>query len=89
MATKKTPTGDKTAATDIIPQSGPASPANGDLHGGQKRFLTVRAPMNGYRRAGRAWSATETTVPADEFTPAQKKALRDDPRLVVVVSSDS
>lgn len=45
--------------------------------------LRVRAQVNGFRRAGRAWSAESVDVAASEFTKAQIEALRAEPQLVV------
>lgn len=45
--------------------------------------LRVRALVDGFRRAGRAWSAQAVEVPAAEFTKAQIEQLRDEPQLVV------
>jgi hypothetical protein len=83
MATKKAPVKAQTDQAGIDPQPALASPANGDLHGGQTRLLTIRALSDGHRRAGRAWSSARETVSANEFTPAQIEALEADPHLVV------
>ncbi len=45
--------------------------------------LTVQARVDGFRRAGRAWSAEPTTVQVADFTPEQIAALRSDPALIV------
>lgn len=45
--------------------------------------LTVRALKDGFRRAGRAWSAEETTVPIEEFSKEQLAALEAEPLLTV------
>lgn len=45
--------------------------------------LSVRAARDGFRRAGRAWSAEETTVPIEEFTKEQVAALEAEPLLTV------
>lgn len=45
--------------------------------------LTVRALRDGFRRAGRAWSKEETTVPLAEFDQEQVAALEAEPLLVV------
>lgn len=45
--------------------------------------LAVRALRDGFRRAGRAWSKEETTVPLDELSAAQIVALDTEPLLVV------
>lgn len=45
--------------------------------------LSVRALKDGFRRAGRAWSGVETTVPIKEFTDEQVAALEAEPLLTV------
>ncbi len=45
--------------------------------------LRVRALVEGFRRAGRAWGSQAVEVPAAEFTKAQVEALRNEPQLVV------
>lgn len=45
--------------------------------------LRVRALVNGFRRAGRAWSAESVDVPASEFDKAQIAQLREERQLVV------
>jgi hypothetical protein len=50
-------------------------------------ILVVRAARDGYRRAGRAWTVVEQTVPASEFTEEQRAALFADPCLVVKETS--
>lgn len=45
--------------------------------------LTVRALKDGFRRAGRAWPAEETTVPIEEFSKEQLAALESEPLLTV------
>lgn len=45
--------------------------------------LAVRALRDGFRRAGRAWSKEETTVPLAELDEAQVAALEAEPLLVV------
>ena len=46
--------------------------------------ITVTARRPHFRRAGRAWSAEATTVPAADFTADELAALRAEPNLVVV-----
>ena len=45
--------------------------------------LAVRAQRDGFRRAGRAWSAEETTVPLADFSKEQIAALEAEPLLAV------
>jgi len=45
--------------------------------------LSVRATRDGFRRAGRAWPAEETTVPLKDFTDEQVAALEAEPLLTV------
>lgn len=46
--------------------------------------LRVRATVEGFRRAGRAWSTEPVDVRVDEFDAAQIKALWAEPRLTVM-----
>lgn len=51
--------------------------------------LIIKAQTEGYRRAGRGFSAAKATViPLAELSEEQIKALKEDPRLVVVESAD-
>lgn len=61
-------------------------PVENKVDGEAVTHLTVRALTNGFRRAGRAWSAQETTVSIEEFTAEQVEALLAEPQLVVVPS---
>lgn len=45
--------------------------------------LGVRARTPGFRRAGRAWSDTETVVPIDAFSADDLEALASEPELSV------
>jgi hypothetical protein len=87
MAAKKAPENEETVTANTNPQPSPAAPPVGDLHGGQKGHLTVRAPHDGYRRAGRAWTVAGETVRVADFTPAQVAALKADPRLTVLADA--
>ena len=63
----------------------PATPAP-DLTGFKNLSgltLTITSSINGFRRAGRAWSSEPTTVSAAEFTPEQLAQLRTEPRLTI------
>lgn len=46
--------------------------------------LVVSARSEGFRRAGRAWSKVEQTVPARDLTDEQIEALLAEPMLSVV-----
>ena len=46
--------------------------------------VTVTSAVEGFRRAGRAWSRTPTTVPASELSEDQLKVLSSEPMLTVV-----
>ena len=46
--------------------------------------IKVKSKVEGFRRAGRAWSTDEIIVESDEFTKEQIKVLKNDPDLVVV-----
>ena len=48
--------------------------------------ITVTAARDGFRRGGRAWSTTPTTVPIAELDDDALDALRAEPSLVVVVT---
>lgn len=52
------------------------------------KALIVKAKADGFRRAGRRWSATEETVSIADFTAEQVKALRGEPMLDVVVVAE-
>lgn len=45
--------------------------------------MIVTARVHGFRRAGRAWSATPTEVPVAEFSAAELQALAAEPLLDV------
>lgn len=45
--------------------------------------IVVAAKVEGFRRAGRAWSKTPVTLPVEDFTEAQINALNDEPMLDV------
>lgn len=46
--------------------------------------VTITSEVEGFRRAGRAWSRTPTTVQIDELSEEQLKALESEPLLQVV-----
>lgn len=48
----------------------------------------IKAKRDGYRRAGRAWSKTETRVEAADLTVEQVAAILADPRLDVVMVAE-
>jgi hypothetical protein len=50
--------------------------------------LVVRALRHGFRRAGRAWSETGTTICTSEFSEEQLAAILDEPMLVVSSAGD-
>lgn len=56
----------------------------GTVDGVKVSRLQVRALKAGFRRAGRAWPAEETTVSVDEFTAEQIEQLLAEPMLVVL-----
>ena len=95
MATPKTK-----AASKAAPQAKPASQATHPQAGQTTRETTVVPPQGGdpiakalivtakaegFRRAGRPWSAMPETVDVDDFTADQVKALLAEPMLEVVV----
>lgn len=47
--------------------------------------IHVRALVDGFRRAGRAWPAAGVEVPAGEYDADQLAALLDEPMLVVTL----
>lgn len=59
------------------PQSEP--PARGPV----VTHLIVRARTNGFRRCGRAWPDTETTVDVDDMDDADIERLLAEPELIV------
>jgi hypothetical protein len=46
-------------------------------------MVRITSKIDGFRRAGRAHSATPTTVPASDFTDTELDALRGEPMLTV------
>jgi len=72
-------TGKQSDDTKAVPPAG-AEPV--------AQSLIVTARVDGFRRAGRAWSASLQTVSAAEFTAEQIKALLAEPMLDVVVVAD-
>ena len=52
------------------------------------RRLIVSSKVEGFRRAGRAWSKNAETVSADDFTAQQIEALRAEPMLDVTIVAD-
>lgn len=52
-------------------------------------LLRVAARRDGFRRAGRAWSAAETVVDAADLKSEQVAALKADPMLIVTEDADS
>ena len=46
--------------------------------------IAVVSEIEGFRRAGRAWSRARTVVDADTFSAEQLAALRSEPRLHVI-----
>lgn len=47
--------------------------------------ITVIGPKGGFRRAGREFGPEPVTIPLDELTGDQIKALRDEPMLAVTM----
>ena len=45
--------------------------------------IRVTAKVNGFRRAGRAWTTGAVEMPVSEFTKAQLAQIRAEPMLVV------
>jgi hypothetical protein len=56
------------------------------VHGQAYRAIAfdVRAPKDGYHRAGRTWTRGTITVPIEELSPDQVQDLLDDPELEVI-----
>lgn len=52
------------------------------------KALIVKAKADGFRRAGRRWSATEETVSIDDFTAEQVEALLTEPMLDVAIVAE-
>ena len=50
--------------------------------------LQVRSQVDGFRRAGRAWSVEPVTVPIEDFTNDQIEQLIAEPMLVVLPVTD-
>lgn len=47
-----------------------------------EKFI-VQSAIEGFRRAGRAWSKEPVEVPAEELTAEQVQALYDEPNILV------
>lgn len=45
--------------------------------------IVIASKVEGFRRAGRAWSKTPVTLPLEDFTETQIQALADEPMLDV------
>lgn len=85
------------ASQAIAPQAGQSSsdeakgitPKGGAKQAPAVTHLLVVAKKEGFRRAGRAWSAAETKVAVDEFTDQQILDLAAEPMLDVVFVAES
>lgn len=76
-------TGAGKADEDLPPAPAPAfTPPAPDLAG---FVLIVTGPKRGRRRAGMGFDATPRRIEADQLTPDQMAALRDDPALTVEI----
>jgi hypothetical protein len=73
----------KPAAKLPSPVSGGGAGGEGAVFASLPPTLTITSSINGFRRAGRAWSSEPTTVSAAEFTPEQLAQLRAEPRLTI------
>lgn len=71
---------EKKKAAAAAPKVQNAPKADGDF---VVTHLVVAAKKDGFRRAGRVWSAAPTTVAADEFSDAEIEQLLAEPMLVV------
>ena len=58
-------------------------PAKKETPKGAAAALRITAKRDGFRRAGRAWPATPTTVPLDALSEEQVELLRSETMLVV------
>lgn len=72
--------------TKVVPLAGAEPPAAKKEP--VAKALIVKAKADGFRRAGRRWSATEETVSIDAFTDDQVQALLAEPMLDVVVVAE-
>jgi hypothetical protein len=93
MATGAAPAAPQ-AATPVMPATPPEDaaklPPEGEIE--QARKVTgvyVISRQEGFRRAGRAWSAQPTTVPVDELSEEQIEALVREPMLRVAFVADT
>lgn len=64
------------------PQSDP--PTRGPV----ATHLVVRARSNGFRRCGRAWPDTETTVAVDDLAEGDVERLLAEPELIVTAVAE-
>ncbi len=67
-----------------LPPTGESTAADQRLDELVVEAITVVSEVEGFRRAGRAWSRTPITVPIDELSEAQILALEQEPLLAVV-----
>ena len=97
MPTKNTPAAQPLAAERTAEETLPTATTQGDasvadtaktlladMFVPQPTHITVRArDERGFRRAGRFWASTPTTVDIEEFTPDQIEALVNERELEV------
>lgn len=86
---KKPAAAPKPAAPDTPPESTAPAPETTQEHAGAGETpaivaLIVTSKREGFRRAGRAWSKTQTRVDLADLTDAQVEALFAEPMLDVV-----
>lgn len=71
----------KSKPVEAPPADNPSDSASIDP--GKPARLRITCTHEGFRRAGRAWSATPTEVHVDEFTEIQLRQLFAEPRLTI------
>lgn len=74
------------AKLNLAEGSTPPQGAGDDGHA--VKAIRVVASHDGFRRGGRAWSTSPTTVSVDEFTPEQLAAIETEPLLDVAYVAD-
>lgn len=77
--------GSPVVATEVLPPVGDAGTDEDNL---VVNAVMVCSQVDGFRRAGRAWSKAPVTVPIDELTLEQIEAIEREPMLQVVYVAD-
>lgn len=85
--TAAAPTGTETAPGGAS-TSEPKAESKGGAKAAKVPGIRVVSRIDGFRRAGRGWSAAPTTVAVSEFNDEQLDLIRSEPNLIVVDVAD-